>query len=217
MSNKLSFSQVVERAAAATGESPDKSAFPNYSVALLAVGPIERPIDFVRLLADHGVSLKKARMILDRLPLKQVVAVEIKAENLAQFFEAADKLGVTGSQLENSPVVSAKHIREKQGLSQPDFACLYGLDVDTLKNWEQGRYALDAAARVLLRVIDRCPSAVIEARTENLIWGRLHTSDWDWDITGLTCKYNNTPSNMGGDLSQQNYAWIVAPNQRASK
>ena len=61
------------------------------------------------------------------------------------------------------PDVDVKHLREEQQLSQPDFAHLYGLEVDTVRNWEQGRYEPDGPAKVLLSVIEREPEAVIRA------------------------------------------------------
>jgi DNA-binding transcriptional regulator YiaG len=156
MSTKLSFKQ------GATAVAPHaRSDFPTTSVALFAVGPIDRPVDFVRLLAKGGVSLKRARMVLDRLALKKVIAVEVDAvENV---LSGVEKLGVCAVQLQ-SRQIDPRSIRDKQGLSQPEFACLYGLETDTVKNWEQGRNIPDGPARVLLGVIDRYPQAVINSR-----------------------------------------------------
>lgn len=56
--------------------------------------------------------------------------------------------------------ISARKVREHTGLSQEAFALRYGLDVSTLRNWEQERSEPDAAARTLLWTIARNPSAV---------------------------------------------------------
>ena len=56
--------------------------------------------------------------------------------------------------------IAVKALREKTGLSQEKFALAYGLDVDALRNWEQGRRAPDMAARSLLRLIEREPARV---------------------------------------------------------
>jgi hypothetical protein len=164
MSMKFSLKEALERRAQTKEERPVQSASQDKSsVALLAAASIGRPVDFVRLLTDHGVSLKRARLLLDRAAQRQVVPVEINTGGVARFLEGMHELGVIGVLLVSQPV-DPKRIREKQGLSQPDFACLYGLEVDTIKNWEQGRYTPDGPARTLLNVIDRCPRAVIEAR-----------------------------------------------------
>ncbi len=53
-------------------------------------------------------------------------------------------------------------LREKHGLSQPQFAALMGISVGTLRNWEQGRRKPEGSARVLLRVVESHPEAVFE-------------------------------------------------------
>ena len=53
-------------------------------------------------------------------------------------------------------------IRSKTGLSQPAFAKSIGVALGTLKNWEQGRRRPEGAARVLLALIDKRPSIVVE-------------------------------------------------------
>jgi putative transcriptional regulator len=55
---------------------------------------------------------------------------------------------------------NVKRIREKQGLSQTEFATVLGISVDTLQNWEQGRRSPAGPARVLLQVVSKHPEAV---------------------------------------------------------
>jgi len=56
-----------------------------------------------------------------------------------------------------------KLLRERYGLSQPKFAALMGISVATLRNWEQGRRRPEGSARVLLRVVEKHPEAVLDA------------------------------------------------------
>lgn len=53
-------------------------------------------------------------------------------------------------------------IRRKYHLSQAKFASLLGISVSTLRNWEQGRRKPEGAARVLLKVADRHPEAILD-------------------------------------------------------
>lgn len=53
-------------------------------------------------------------------------------------------------------------IRKKYGLSQDKFAKLLGISVATLRNWEQGRRKPEGSAKVLLRVADKHPEAVLD-------------------------------------------------------
>jgi len=59
--------------------------------------------------------------------------------------------------------VDVKAIRKQLKMTQREFAFRFGFNVDTLQNWEQGRRFPEGAARVLLKVIERCPDAVEDA------------------------------------------------------
>ncbi len=54
-------------------------------------------------------------------------------------------------------------VRKRLGLSQRGFARAFGLELTAIHAWEQGRRRPERAARVLLRVIDREPEAVMRA------------------------------------------------------
>lgn len=58
---------------------------------------------------------------------------------------------------------SVAAIRTKLKLSQAQFAHAFGISLDTLQNWEQGRRQPTGPAKVLLRVAERHPEAVLEA------------------------------------------------------
>lgn len=59
--------------------------------------------------------------------------------------------------------VDVKTIRKSQGLSQEAFALRYGFSPPAVRDWEQGRRRPEAAARVLLKVIEKRPDAVLDA------------------------------------------------------
>jgi putative transcriptional regulator len=56
-----------------------------------------------------------------------------------------------------------KHIREKVGLSQGNFALLIGVSKRTLENWEQGRRHPTGPAKALLRILDNDPEHAMRA------------------------------------------------------
>lgn len=60
-------------------------------------------------------------------------------------------------------VPNVKAIRERLRLSQRQFAEMFGLSLSVVRDWEQGRFIPDQAARTLLKVIDRNPEAVRQA------------------------------------------------------
>jgi putative transcriptional regulator len=57
----------------------------------------------------------------------------------------------------------ARVVREKLGLTQPQFAAMIGISIRTLQNWEQGHRRPEGTARALLRVAERHPEAVLES------------------------------------------------------
>jgi putative transcriptional regulator len=59
--------------------------------------------------------------------------------------------------------VDVKAIRKRLGKSQSEFACMIGVSVSTLQNWEQGRRRPEGPARALLRVAAANPEAVAAA------------------------------------------------------
>jgi len=62
--------------------------------------------------------------------------------------------------------IDVKAIRDKTGMSQQRFCATFGISLGTLRHWEQGLRAPRGAARVLLKVVDNNPKAVIKAVVE---------------------------------------------------
>lgn len=60
-------------------------------------------------------------------------------------------------------VADVKAIRTKLGMTQEAFAEAFHLSVATVRDWEQGRFLPDRAARVLLRLIETIPDHVRSA------------------------------------------------------
>lgn len=59
--------------------------------------------------------------------------------------------------------VNVKAIREKTGMSQEKFCVTFGISIGTLRHWEQGLRSPGGPARVLLKVMQYNPNAIIEA------------------------------------------------------
>jgi putative transcriptional regulator len=59
--------------------------------------------------------------------------------------------------------MNVKAIREKTGMSQERFCATFGISLGTLRHWEQGLRTPRGAARVLLKVVEQNPKAVIDA------------------------------------------------------
>jgi putative transcriptional regulator len=61
------------------------------------------------------------------------------------------------------PETDVRALRETLGLSQSAFAALFGFNVRSLQDWEQGRRRPEIPIRAYLAVIQRDPQAVIRA------------------------------------------------------
>ena len=59
--------------------------------------------------------------------------------------------------------IDVKSIRQKTGMSQQRFCATFGISIGTLRHWEQGLRSPRGAARVLLKVVESNPKAVIKA------------------------------------------------------
>jgi putative transcriptional regulator len=59
--------------------------------------------------------------------------------------------------------IDVRAIRQRLKLSQDAFASRFGFSLAAVRDWEQKRRQPEKAARVLLRVIDKRPEAVLEA------------------------------------------------------
>jgi putative transcriptional regulator len=59
--------------------------------------------------------------------------------------------------------VNVKKIRSRLGLSQESFAQTYGFALSAVRDWEQGRRQPDRSARILLKVVEKEPEAVMRA------------------------------------------------------
>ncbi|MFO8005709.1 helix-turn-helix domain-containing protein [Thioalkalivibrio sp.] len=75
--------------------------------------------------------------------------------------------GKASGVVEHAPeALNVRAIRKKTGMSQERFCATFGISIGTLRHWEQGLRSPRGTARVLLKVVDRNPKAVIAAMKE---------------------------------------------------
>lgn len=63
----------------------------------------------------------------------------------------------------SSKQINVKAIREKTGLTQQGFCATLGISINTLRHWEQGLSNPRGTAKVLLKLVEQNPKAVIDA------------------------------------------------------
>ena len=86
-------------------------------------------------------------------------------ELLAHVRQASARAGSTRRAARSNEInaLTVKRLRGWTRLSQPEFARLLGVELSTLRNWEQGRREPTGPARALLRAICNDPEHVLRA------------------------------------------------------
>jgi putative transcriptional regulator len=69
----------------------------------------------------------------------------------------------SGVKLYQPHAVDVSNLRQRLSLTQEQFAARFGFSVATLRHWERGDRSPSGASLVLLNVIDRNPTAVLQA------------------------------------------------------
>lgn len=116
-----------------------------------------RTIPAIRSLHHRGLSMIRAKRAVEAVFDKGLAVVAVpRVEDLSALARDLADSGVAVTAVEVGDV-DVRRIRERSGLTQEEFALRFGLDVDTLQNWEAGRRAMPAAVRSYMRVIDRMP------------------------------------------------------------
>jgi DNA-binding transcriptional regulator YiaG len=123
-------------------------------------------------LAKRHMSLRKAGMALGRLDACDAIVIEVPVveDRAALIGELADA-GIHAVLHQPPRRIDVKALRERDGMSQEEFALWYGLDVSTVRNWEQGRSDPDSASRALLWMIKTNPAAVRMALDQEMAAG----------------------------------------------
>ncbi len=84
------------------------------------------------------------------------------AEVLAGAESDPDALPVTPERAPTfRPISRVKRIRERLGMSQPEFSEAFGIPVGTLRDWEQHRSEPEGAAATLVRAIETEPETML--------------------------------------------------------
>lgn len=118
--------------------------------------------EIARQLVRAGVTPRTARKVIDQLAEGRIAYVEAPAVadyNLLKRRTMSQNVAVHRM---TQRAVDVKILRARLGISQEDFAGRYGLDVATVRNWEQGRTIPEGPAAALLQLIDRDPDKIVE-------------------------------------------------------
>lgn len=166
MPKRLSLKEHLARREHVAGIAREPSGSP-VNVLLHARGDIAQPVTAAKLLVRHGLTLRQAHRVMNRLATGELVPVQLSTVvDAAHLLQELRRLGIEAEKHEVPETVDVRAIREKLKLSQAEFAVRFCFDPQTLRNWEQGRNVPDRYARALLTLIARNPAWVDAALAE---------------------------------------------------
>ena len=123
-------------------------------------------IEAISLLTAAGLSLLRAKRVVEyAMEHGQAYVTVPTVPAIDVLIAALTAAGFNAASLARAPV-DVKAVRERLDLSQEQFALQFNLDLDTVRNWEQGRHTPDRASASYLRVIARLPREAAAAQEE---------------------------------------------------
>jgi DNA-binding transcriptional regulator YiaG len=125
-------------------------------------GGLGDAFEIARLLVRSGVPVRTARKALDELQGGRTAYVEAPAVTDYELLERKLRNQKVAAHRITARTVDVKALRARLNISQEAFAGRYGLDVATVRNWEQGRTKPEGPAATLLQLIDRDPEGIVK-------------------------------------------------------
>ncbi|WP_239992401.1 helix-turn-helix domain-containing protein [Rhodopila globiformis] len=120
-----------------------------------------KTIDATEALARRGLSMLRAKRLTEDLLEGHRVFAELPAvEDERAFISDMAACGIAAVLIRRDVPVDVRALRERLNLTREQFAICYGLEVETLRNWETGKREPDTTARSYLRAIASAPEAV---------------------------------------------------------
>lgn len=127
-----------------------------------------KTVDAARALARRGLTLLRAKRTVEALVGTGEAVVHLPAvEAIAALVDELRAAGIASARVA-AAAVDVKAIRTALGLTQDQFALRFGLDIDAVQNWEQGRCQPDRPSAAYLRAIAANPDQVAKAQEEVL-------------------------------------------------
>lgn len=136
------------------------------TLVLRLKGPLDQPISVVTRLRTAGLTLRAAHTLIDRLAEARLAVCEINEDaDIPALAADPARMNVHTNRRRPLDPGLIPDVRARHGLSQREFSML-GIDIDTLRNWEQGRNKPDQAALNLINAFDKSPATIEQAAFE---------------------------------------------------
>jgi len=118
-------------------------------------------VDGALALARRGLTLLRAKRAMEEMVATGRCFVELPTvEDAAAVIADLASAGIAAALAEPPPSVDVRALRQRLGLTREQFAVRFGLEVETVRNWEMGRREPDTTARSYLHAIANDPDRV---------------------------------------------------------
>jgi putative transcriptional regulator len=123
-----------------------------------------KTVDGALALTRRGTTMLRAKRAMEDLLANGRAFVDLPTvedpDALTADLAAAN---IAAAPIQPAPAVDVRRLRERLHLTREQFATRYGLEVETLRNWEMGRRKPDTTARSYLLAISNDPERVEQA------------------------------------------------------
>ncbi len=125
---------------------------------------VPKTIDGMAALARRGLTMLKAKRTIEALVEDGRVFVSLPTvEDHQALRDELARAGIKAAPVEPSEELDVRSLRERLRLTREQFAIRYGMEVETIRNWETGKRPPDRTARSYLRAISNDPEHVEQA------------------------------------------------------
>ena len=125
---------------------------------------VPKTVDGALALTRRGATLLRAKRAMEELLATGRVFIDLPVvEDAAALASDLATAGIAAAPVDPPQTVDVRALRQRLGLTREGFATRYGLEVETVRNWEAGRRDPDTTARSYLRAISNNPEHVEQA------------------------------------------------------
>jgi putative transcriptional regulator len=135
-----------------------------FVLRLATDGPRPRTIDATHALARRGMTMLRAKRAIEAVLDDSRAFVDLPTvEDPKALTDDLANAGIVATWIQPDLTVNVRELRDRLQLTREQFALRYGLEVETLRNWETGKRDPDTTARSYLRAIANAPEQVGQA------------------------------------------------------
>ena len=141
------------------------------AVAIRPKAKSPNAVGAVLALVRRGSTMLKAKRTIEvAMDAGYAALIVPVVEDINTLAQEMAEVGFMLASIATRPV-SVTDIRDRLGLTQEQFALRFGIDLSTLRNWEQDRAKPNEVAMAYLRVIERDSIAAAHAQEEAPVLG----------------------------------------------